>query len=94
MQSLQRFWHSGWGLDWLYDRLFVRPYDGLAALLKGDPVDAVHNLIVAIYLTLNDLPLIHIFRCRRSTPFWSPCLSHHFHELAAFFCPIRSSFSH
>ena len=53
MQSLQRFWHSGWGLDWLYDRLFVRSYYGLAALLKGEPVDALYNLIVAINQTLN-----------------------------------------
>jgi len=53
MQSLQRFWHSGWGLDQLYDRLFVRPYYGLAAQLKGEPVDAIYSLIVAINQTLN-----------------------------------------
>ena len=53
IQSLQRFWHSGWGLDALYDRLFVRPYYALAALLKGEPVDAVYGLIVTINQTLN-----------------------------------------
>ena len=53
VQSLQRFWHSGWGLDALYDRLFVRPYYALAALLKGEPVDAVYGLIVTINQTLN-----------------------------------------
>jgi NADH-quinone oxidoreductase subunit L len=30
---------AGWGFDWLYDRLFVRPFQWLTRHLKSDPVD-------------------------------------------------------
>ncbi|HHX83249.1 MAG TPA: NADH-quinone oxidoreductase subunit L, partial [Pseudomonadaceae bacterium] len=32
--KLHRFWFTQWGMDWLYDRLFVDPYTGLARLNK------------------------------------------------------------
>ncbi|HEX5438804.1 MAG TPA: NADH-quinone oxidoreductase subunit L, partial [Gemmatimonadaceae bacterium] len=51
LRALHRYWFSDWGMDWLYDRLFVRPivwfaradthdwvdlfYDGLAELTMG-----------------------------------------------------------
>jgi NADH-quinone oxidoreductase subunit L len=38
---LSRFWLAGWGFDTLYDRLFVRPFVGLAQLLRGDPFDGI-----------------------------------------------------
>ena len=52
-QSLRQFWHSGWGIDWLYDVLLVRPYYQLSRIMKGEPVDAVYSLIVALNLTFN-----------------------------------------
>lgn len=48
MQKLQRFWFSGWGIDWLYDRLFVKPYYSLARLLKLEPIDRLYGFIVMI----------------------------------------------
>jgi NADH-quinone oxidoreductase subunit L len=39
--ALHRFWLAGWGFDWLYDRLLVRPYIWLAKANKHDVVDAV-----------------------------------------------------
>lgn len=36
---LCRFWYRGWGLDWLYDKLFVRPYIWLAHINKNDFID-------------------------------------------------------
>ncbi len=51
--TLRQFWFSGWGIDWLYDRLFVRPYYELSGMLKSEPVDAIYGLIVAINQTLN-----------------------------------------
>ena len=48
MQKLQRFWFSGWGIDWLYDRLFVRPYYNLARILKLEPIDRLYGFIVMI----------------------------------------------
>jgi NADH-quinone oxidoreductase subunit L len=45
---LHRFWASGWGFDWLYDRLFVRPVLWAARVNKGDIVDAVYSGIARI----------------------------------------------
>ena len=53
MQKIQHFWFSGWGIDWLYDRVFVKPYYGLARVLKSEPVDALYNLIVRVNQSLN-----------------------------------------
>ncbi len=52
-QSLRQFWHSGWGIDWLYDVLLVRPYYQLSRLMKGEPVDAFYSLVVALNQTFN-----------------------------------------
>ena len=52
-RGLGNFWLSGWGIDWLYDRLFVRPYYKLANLLKLEPVDAIYNAIVELNQLLN-----------------------------------------
>jgi NADH-quinone oxidoreductase subunit L len=41
--ALQRFWFSGWGMDWLYDRVFVRPVLWVARANRGDLVDAVYS---------------------------------------------------
>jgi NADH-quinone oxidoreductase subunit L len=38
---LSRFWLTGWGFDTLYDRLVVRPFTGLAQLLRNDPFDGI-----------------------------------------------------
>ena len=37
--GLHRFWFSDWGMDWLYDRMFVRPLVWLAHVDKHDYVD-------------------------------------------------------
>lgn len=39
---LHRFWFSDWGMDWLYDRLFVRPVVWMAKAGKGDPTDGFY----------------------------------------------------
>jgi len=41
--KLHRFWYTQWGMDWLYDRLFVFPYTGLAKLNKNDFIDSIYN---------------------------------------------------
>jgi NADH-quinone oxidoreductase subunit L len=41
--ALRRFWLGGWGFDWLYDRLFVRPYVWFARVNKGDFIDAFYD---------------------------------------------------
>jgi NADH-quinone oxidoreductase subunit L len=38
---LHRFWYVGWGFDWLYDNLLVRPYVALARSNRDDAVDSL-----------------------------------------------------
>jgi NADH-quinone oxidoreductase subunit L len=45
---LDRFWFSGWGFDWVYDRLFVQPYIWLANINKKDVFDLIYSAIAAI----------------------------------------------
>ena len=39
---LHRFWFSDWGMDLLYDRLFVRPVVWIARVNKADVVDSIY----------------------------------------------------
>lgn len=41
--KLHRFFFTQWGMDWLYDRLFVFPYVGLAKLNRKDFIDSIYN---------------------------------------------------
>jgi NADH-quinone oxidoreductase subunit L len=41
--ALQRLWLSGWGFDWIYDRLFVRPVVWIANINKNDVVDSFYD---------------------------------------------------
>ena len=45
---LDRFWFSGWGFDWVYDKLFVQPYIWLANINKKDVFDLIYSAIAAI----------------------------------------------
>jgi len=47
-ERLHRFWFSGWGMDALYNFLFVRPFVFLARVNKNDLIDAVYALVVEI----------------------------------------------
>ncbi|MBV9295261.1 MAG: NADH-quinone oxidoreductase subunit L [Acidobacteriaceae bacterium] len=40
---LLRLWYSGWGVDWLYDKLFVAPFQFLVSRSTSDVVDSVYN---------------------------------------------------
>jgi NADH-quinone oxidoreductase subunit L len=37
--AIRRFWLGGWGFDWLYDKLFIRPVVWLARVNKADVLD-------------------------------------------------------
>lgn len=43
--GLRRFWFSGLGFDWLYNRVFVWPYTWLARINKDDIVDSFYDAI-------------------------------------------------
>jgi NADH-quinone oxidoreductase subunit L len=43
--GLRRFWLAGWGFDWLYARLFVRPVVWLARVNRADFLDLAPRAI-------------------------------------------------
>jgi NADH-quinone oxidoreductase subunit L len=47
-EALKRLWFSGWGMDWLYDRLFVFPFVALARLNQADAVDDPYRGVAAL----------------------------------------------
>ncbi|MGW8186117.1 MAG: NADH-quinone oxidoreductase subunit L [Desulfobacterales bacterium] len=44
-QALHRYWFSGWGFDWLYDRVVVRPYVFLANIDRDDIIDSIFEML-------------------------------------------------
>ena len=53
--ALHRLTFSGWGFDWLYERLFVRPYNWAARANEGDVVDRLFTGIAGLGLWLHRL---------------------------------------
>ena len=47
-QRLQRFFHGGWGFDWIYDRVIVNPFVRLAQVNKSDFVDLMFTSIASL----------------------------------------------
>jgi len=46
--TLHRFWFSGWGFDWLYDKVFVKPFVWLAVVNKRDVIDRAFDGIARL----------------------------------------------
>jgi len=46
--AVRRFFLAGWGFDWLYDRVFVRPYVVLARMNRADVVDCLYTGLALI----------------------------------------------
>jgi len=46
--ALHRLWFADWGLDWLYDHLFVKPFVWLARTDKNDFIDGIYNGIASM----------------------------------------------
>jgi NADH-quinone oxidoreductase subunit L len=42
---LSAWWFAAWGFDWIYDKLFVKPYLALSHVLRSDPLDRTIGLI-------------------------------------------------
>lgn len=41
---LRYWWFHARGFDWLYDKVFVKPFLGIAWLLKRDPLNSLMNI--------------------------------------------------
>ncbi|MNT63651.1 NADH-quinone oxidoreductase subunit L [compost metagenome] len=42
---LSAWWFAAWGFDWIYDKLFVKPYLAISHILRKDPLDQTIGLI-------------------------------------------------
>jgi NADH-quinone oxidoreductase subunit L len=42
-KALHRFWYTDWGMDWLYERVFVRPIIWMARVDKNDFIDYIYS---------------------------------------------------
>jgi NADH-quinone oxidoreductase subunit L len=47
-KALERLWFAGWGFDWIYDRVFVRPIVWAARINRADAVDLIYGGIAAL----------------------------------------------
>lgn len=54
-QTLHRFWFSGWGMDRLYDVLFVSPFVWLAKFNRKDVIDWCYAMLVELTRAGNSL---------------------------------------
>lgn len=46
--AIHRWWFRGWGFDWLYEQLLVRPYRWLASLNQADVIDEIFLAVMAL----------------------------------------------
>ena len=46
--ALHRLWFSDWGMDWIYDRVFVRPFEWFACFNRDDFLDSIYDGIAAL----------------------------------------------
>ena len=52
---LHAYWFSGWGFDWLYDRLIVRPFVRVADWNREDTIDLVYDAVALISTISSDV---------------------------------------
>jgi NADH-quinone oxidoreductase subunit L len=48
VNTLYQFWLKGWGFDYVYDLVFVKPYVKIASFNKNDLVDEIYQAIVSV----------------------------------------------
>ena len=54
VESIGKFWFSGWDIDALYDMLFIRPFVWITRVNKNDFFDRVYTGIVSVNQGLNN----------------------------------------
>jgi NADH-quinone oxidoreductase subunit L len=51
--GIARFLQSGWGFDWVYDRVLVRPFAWIARINSRDIVDQIPHGVGALSMLLS-----------------------------------------
>jgi NADH-quinone oxidoreductase subunit L len=61
---LQQLWFAGWGFDWLYDRMLVRPFQWATRKTRGDladvPIKALGQITVLLHRALQRTQTGHV----------------------------------
>ncbi|RJP17413.1 MAG: NADH-quinone oxidoreductase subunit L [Candidatus Abyssobacteria bacterium SURF_5] len=52
---VHRFWFSGWGFDWLYERVFIRPYVRATRRNRNDVIDRFYDGVAAVMENVHGL---------------------------------------
>jgi NADH-quinone oxidoreductase subunit L len=47
-RALQEWWYTGWGFDWIYNKLFVQPFVWISQVNKSDFVDSFYSGIAGL----------------------------------------------
>jgi NADH-quinone oxidoreductase subunit L len=55
--ALQKYLYSGWGFDWLYDKLFIKPFVTLSKINKNDFFDWIYTTIAWFNALMNHILL-------------------------------------
>jgi len=53
--KMNEFFYRGWGFDWLYDRLIVRPVEWISAVNRNDVLDKIFTYIAQSVVFFNGL---------------------------------------
>lgn len=59
-RPLGKLWLNAWGFDWLYHVVFVLPYQGIAKLLRRDPLDRGMSLTAILVGLLNRISVLMV----------------------------------
>jgi NADH-quinone oxidoreductase subunit L len=52
-KEIHRFWYVGWGFDWLYEAVILKPYHWLAQVNAGDWIDRFFMIIAKVNVMLH-----------------------------------------
>ncbi len=52
--NVRRFWFSGWGFDWLYEKLFINPFLWIARTNRNDVIDSGYAAIAHLNRIVHD----------------------------------------
>ncbi|PPI86727.1 NADH-quinone oxidoreductase subunit L [Candidatus Pantoea edessiphila] len=55
---LHALWYQAWGFDWIYSKLFIKPYISIASILKNDPLKNLFDFPILLLRLVNKVLLI------------------------------------
>lgn len=59
-KPIGKLWLNAWGFDWLYNLVFVLPYQGIAKLIHRDPFDLMMSVMATVVGLFNRLSVMMV----------------------------------